>query len=113
MAAAHVSGLGAYLAALEGLRGYALCSRIVALSTKNVLKNVPPGTVNRLAFTGIRPRRTGGTWRRQGGRKCYILGPLWRRDENSLTIEKEACREPPQDGGNHPPTRAPRTIAST
>ncbi|RYP76318.1 hypothetical protein DL769_003658 [Monosporascus sp. CRB-8-3] len=52
-AAAYVSGLGAYLLALEGPRdGIALCERIKELSTKNVLLNVPTGTANRLAFNG-------------------------------------------------------------
>ncbi|RYO88786.1 hypothetical protein DL763_005866 [Monosporascus cannonballus] len=52
-AAAYLSGLGAYLLALEGPRGgAALCERIKELSTKNVLLNVPAGTGNRLAFNG-------------------------------------------------------------
>ncbi|RYP45670.1 hypothetical protein DL768_008014 [Monosporascus sp. mg162] len=52
-AAAYVSGLGAYLLALEGPRdGIALCERIRELSTKNVLLNIPTGTGNRLAFNG-------------------------------------------------------------
>lgn len=51
MATAYVSGLGAYLLALEGPRdGVALCQRIRDLSTNNVLIPVPVGTGNYLAF---------------------------------------------------------------
>ena len=53
MAAAHITGLGAYLAGLEGFPGSeALCKRIQELATKNVLTGVPSGTVNLLAFNG-------------------------------------------------------------
>lgn len=53
MAAAHITGLGAYLAGLEGSPGAeALCKRIQELATKDVLTGVPGGTVNLLAFNG-------------------------------------------------------------
>ncbi|OAA78934.1 subtilisin-like protease Pr1B [Akanthomyces lecanii RCEF 1005] len=53
MAAAHITGLGAYLAGLEGFPGSeALCKRIQELATKNILTGVPSGTVNLLAFNG-------------------------------------------------------------
>lgn len=53
MAAAYVSGLGAYLLALEGPRdGVALCERIKELATKDVLTSTPAGTANRLIFNG-------------------------------------------------------------
>ncbi len=53
MATAYVSGLGAYLLALEGPRdGISLCKRIQKLSTENVLGKVPVGTNNYLAFNG-------------------------------------------------------------
>ncbi|KAG6007792.1 Cuticle-degrading protease [Claviceps maximensis] len=54
MATPHIAGLAAYISALEGtLSPLALCTRIQTLSTKNVLKGVPPGTVNYLANNGI------------------------------------------------------------
>lgn len=53
MAAAHITGLGAYLAGLEGFPGAeALCKRIQELATRDVLTSVPGGTVNLLAFNG-------------------------------------------------------------
>ncbi|KAM4064988.1 subtilase family protein [Hirsutella rhossiliensis] len=53
MATPHITGLGAYLAALEGFSSpQALCSRIQELATKNALSGVPDGTVNLLAFNG-------------------------------------------------------------
>ncbi|RCI10899.1 putative subtilisin-like protease [Ophiocordyceps polyrhachis-furcata BCC 54312] len=53
MAAPHITGLGAYLAALEGITDpSALCRRIQELATRDVLTNVPEGTVNYLAFNG-------------------------------------------------------------
>ncbi|TQV98192.1 subtilisin-like protease Pr1B [Cordyceps javanica] len=53
MAAAHITGLGAYLAGLEGFPGSeALCKRIQELATRNVLTGVPSGTPNLLAFNG-------------------------------------------------------------
>ncbi|KAK2603682.1 hypothetical protein QQS21_004156 [Conoideocrella luteorostrata] len=48
--AAYVTGLAAYLAAKEGIKGSQLCGRIKQLSLKNKLKRVPRGTVNRMAF---------------------------------------------------------------
>ncbi|KAI9659616.1 MAG: subtilisin-like serine protease [Alyxoria varia] len=54
MASPHVAGLGAYLLALEGARSpAALCSRIVALSTKNVIVGIRgTGTPNAVAYNG-------------------------------------------------------------
>ncbi|KAK2591833.1 Cuticle-degrading protease [Conoideocrella luteorostrata] len=53
MATPHIAGLAAYLSALEGSSNpAALCSRIQSLSTKNVLKGIPSGTVNYLAYNG-------------------------------------------------------------
>lgn len=53
MATPHITGLGAYLASLEGITGpAALCSRIQVLATKDVLTDIPAGTVNYLAFNG-------------------------------------------------------------
>jgi oryzin len=53
MAAAYVTGLAAYLIALEGPRdAIALCERIKELSIKDILTGVPSGTGNRLAFNG-------------------------------------------------------------
>ncbi|TQV98798.1 hypothetical protein V2A60_007502 [Cordyceps javanica] len=52
MATPHIAGLGAYLMTLEGVKAGAVCARIQTLSTKNVITNVPAGTVNYLAFNG-------------------------------------------------------------
>ncbi|KAK7227554.1 hypothetical protein V2G26_015557 [Clonostachys chloroleuca] len=52
LAAAHVAGLGAYIASLEGISPSLICVWLQALSTKNVLTGVPPGTVNYLAYNG-------------------------------------------------------------
>lgn len=53
MAAAHVTGLAAYLIALEGPRGgEALCERIKEISNQGILTGVPSGTANRLVFNG-------------------------------------------------------------
>ncbi|KFA69321.1 hypothetical protein S40285_08524 [Stachybotrys chlorohalonatus IBT 40285] len=52
LAAAHVAGLGAYLATLEGVNPGFLCTRIQQLATPNILTGVPPGTVNLLVFNG-------------------------------------------------------------
>lgn len=53
MASPHIAGLAAYLAGLEGNPGpQALCDRIIALSTKNVITGLPSGTSNRVAFNG-------------------------------------------------------------
>ncbi|PHH69306.1 hypothetical protein CDD80_6838 [Ophiocordyceps camponoti-rufipedis] len=53
MAAPHITGLGAYLASLEGLTDpAAICRRIQELATKDVLTGIPRGTVNYLAFNG-------------------------------------------------------------
>ncbi|KAJ2998646.1 hypothetical protein NUW58_g255 [Xylaria curta] len=48
-----VAGLGAYLLAFEGGRNpIALCKRIKEIATHGILKNVPSGTTNALAFNG-------------------------------------------------------------
>jgi hypothetical protein len=53
MASPHIAGLGAYLAGLEGNPGpQALCERIRALATPDVLAGIPSGTANLLAFNG-------------------------------------------------------------
>ncbi|PHH90134.1 hypothetical protein CDD83_4416 [Cordyceps sp. RAO-2017] len=55
MASPHVTGLGAYLAGLEGFSSpAALCKRIQQLATKDVLSGVPRGTVNLVAFNGAK-----------------------------------------------------------
>ncbi|KAF2008663.1 subtilisin-like serine protease-like protein PR1A [Aaosphaeria arxii CBS 175.79] len=54
MATPHVAGLAAYILALEGKKSVAdLSSRLSELATKDVLKGLPNGTVNALAFNGI------------------------------------------------------------
>lgn len=53
MSAAHITGLGAYIAGLEGFPGAEkLCKRLQELATRDVLTNVPSGTPNLLAFNG-------------------------------------------------------------
>ncbi|OAA73034.1 serine protease prots [Akanthomyces lecanii RCEF 1005] len=52
MATPHVVGLAAYLGALEGLKGGPICDRIQQLATRNIIKGIPDGTVNLLAFNG-------------------------------------------------------------
>jgi subtilisin family serine protease len=53
MATPHITGLGAYLLALEGTRTpAALCTRMQTLSTKGVITGLPSGTINDLAFNG-------------------------------------------------------------
>ncbi|KAF2800149.1 serine protease [Melanomma pulvis-pyrius CBS 109.77] len=52
MATPHVVGLAAYLLAFEGIPTSSLCARIVELSQKGKITNVPSGTVNLLAFNG-------------------------------------------------------------
>lgn len=53
MASPHIAGLAAYLATLEGNPGpIALCERIRALATPNVISGIPAGTPNLLAFNG-------------------------------------------------------------
>ncbi|EME38356.1 subtilisin-like protein [Dothistroma septosporum NZE10] len=55
MATPHIAGLAAYLIALEGPRSpSALCSRIQALSTKNVVVSPGSGSPNCLAYNGNR-----------------------------------------------------------
>ncbi|CAJ2500854.1 Uu.00g037070.m01.CDS01 [Anthostomella pinea] len=51
MASPHITGLGAYLLALEGERApQALCSYIASIATSGTLTSIPSGTVNLLAF---------------------------------------------------------------
>ncbi|KAI3329088.1 proteinase T-like protein [Xylariaceae sp. AK1471] len=51
MSSPHVTGLGAYLLALEGKKApQALCSYIASIATPNVLSSIPSSTVNKLAF---------------------------------------------------------------
>lgn len=52
MATPHIAGLGAYLAALEGLTGAAIGARISELATEGVLTSIPSGTINAIAFNG-------------------------------------------------------------
>jgi subtilisin family serine protease len=53
MAAPHITGLAAYLSALEGYRGpIATCQRIIELSSTDLLSDLPDATYNRLAFNG-------------------------------------------------------------
>jgi len=53
MATPHVAGLAAYLLAFEGkVSPAALGARIVALSQKNKISNLPSGTANNLVFNG-------------------------------------------------------------
>ncbi|PFH59488.1 hypothetical protein XA68_12275 [Ophiocordyceps unilateralis] len=53
MATPHITGLGAYLAGLEGFADpQALCRRIQQLATRDVLTGLPLGTLNLLAFNG-------------------------------------------------------------
>jgi len=48
-----VAGLGAYLMTLEGLEGgQGVCDRIKELSVKDILANIPEGSVNELAYNG-------------------------------------------------------------
>ncbi|RDA84821.1 hypothetical protein CP532_3163 [Ophiocordyceps camponoti-leonardi (nom. inval.)] len=56
VAAPFVTGLAAYLGALEGLSGTEpLCRRIRELSNKGSLRRLPPGTANRVVFNGAKP----------------------------------------------------------
>ncbi|KAK4086215.1 proteinase T precursor [Purpureocillium lilacinum] len=53
MASPHVVGLAAYLGALEGIKGGAICDRIKELATKDVITELlSPNTPNLLAFNG-------------------------------------------------------------
>ena len=53
MASPHVVGLAAYLGALEGIKGGAICDRIKELATKDVITELlSPHTPNLLAFNG-------------------------------------------------------------
>jgi subtilisin family serine protease len=51
MASPHITGLGAYLLALEGQKApQELCSYIASIATSGALSNIPSRTVNKLAF---------------------------------------------------------------
>jgi hypothetical protein len=51
MSSPHITGLGAYLLALEGeMAPQTLCSYIASIATSGVLTGIPSGTVNKLAF---------------------------------------------------------------
>ncbi|OAQ75930.1 proteinase T-like protein [Purpureocillium lilacinum] len=53
MSTPHVVGLAAYLGALEGISGGAVCDRIRALANKGILKNIQDaGSPNLLVFNG-------------------------------------------------------------
>ncbi|PHH74056.1 hypothetical protein CDD80_3338 [Ophiocordyceps camponoti-rufipedis] len=53
-AAAHVAGLGAYLAALEGITGnQTMCNRIQELATKDAIADLPTKTPNLIAYNGV------------------------------------------------------------
>ncbi|VUC32936.1 unnamed protein product [Clonostachys rosea] len=52
IASAHIAGLGAYIASLEGIIGAGICDRLKQLATPNVLGNVPAQTVNLIAYNG-------------------------------------------------------------
>ncbi|KAI1451337.1 subtilisin-like protein [Annulohypoxylon moriforme] len=53
MATPHITGLGAYLLALEGKKTpQELCSYIASTANSGVLSSIPSGTVNKLAFNG-------------------------------------------------------------
>ncbi|KAK3311946.1 subtilisin-like serine protease precursor [Apodospora peruviana] len=55
MAAAHITGLGAYLHTLRGSLTTAaqMCPFIRSIATQNVLTGVPTGTSNLLAYNGV------------------------------------------------------------
>ncbi|KAI0842767.1 subtilisin-like protein [Hypoxylon sp. FL0890] len=53
MATPHITGLGAYLLALEGKKTpQDLCSYIASTANNGLLSSIPSGTVNKLAFNG-------------------------------------------------------------
>ncbi|KAI1773885.1 subtilisin-like protein [Hypoxylon cercidicola] len=53
MSSPHVTGLAAYLLALQGSKTpQALCSYIASSANSGVLSGIPSGTVNRLAYNG-------------------------------------------------------------
>ena len=52
MATPHVTGLAAYLLALQGGTTKGLCERITKLGLNGVVKSVPKGTPNVLANNG-------------------------------------------------------------
>ncbi|PVH98066.1 secreted protein 2 [Periconia macrospinosa] len=53
MAAPHVAGLAAYLMGLENLTADTVRARILELSHKDILMDLPESTVNALAFNGV------------------------------------------------------------
>lgn len=53
MASPHIAGLAAYIMGREKNPGaQALCTKIKNLGTSGILKDIPSGTTNRLAFNG-------------------------------------------------------------
>ncbi|KAI0850406.1 subtilisin-like protein [Daldinia vernicosa] len=53
MATPHITGLGAYLLALEGKKTpQELCSYIASTASSGILSSIPSGTVNKLAYNG-------------------------------------------------------------
>lgn len=53
MATPHITGLGAYLLALEGTKSpQELCSYIASIASSGILSSIPSGTVNKLAYNG-------------------------------------------------------------
>lgn len=52
MATPHITGLGAYLMALEGTTAANVCNRIRALASTNAISGLPADTANLLAFNG-------------------------------------------------------------
>jgi hypothetical protein len=53
MAAPHVAGLGAYFLTLEGQRTpQAMCEYLRSIATPDAITELPPDTVNLLAFNG-------------------------------------------------------------
>lgn len=52
MASPHVAGLGAYLAAFEGIKPSDACERLKKLATKDAIKGMRSDTANLLAFNG-------------------------------------------------------------
>lgn len=52
MATPHIAGLAAYLMGKDGSVAAGLCAKIAQTATRNVLRNIPAGTINALAFNG-------------------------------------------------------------
>lgn len=52
MATPHIAGLAAYLMAKNSSPAAGLCATIAQTANRNVISNVPAGTVNALAYNG-------------------------------------------------------------